>query len=294
MKDVFVSFGSNIKEKLTSPFFGIFFFVLLFDNKEELFDLYRWNHNKDLMYLIFHNWIEKFDASYIFWLVIHTGFILLGTQIISVLSKVVVKFFQETALPFLLQFVYPKGVVLASEIERLEKSNTRFQEEVESLKLRNNQLEERNTELVNEVKDAGTITTEKVANHIKKIDNEALDKKVKSDIKKIENFESDPDKKFYIKSKTDFANKALIRQAKEEIKKYEESNKIDDLYDLLENSSLERSISGSKYEAFKKSNSFKFGEMYSFGQTVRLEEQGVILQKILFEKFGLVSPKHKK
>jgi hypothetical protein len=146
LKDFFVSFKENFRQKTTNPFFGTLIVVWIVRNWQAIYSLFTFEDNKTLAQRI---WIlqsyfqpEGFFINLLFCITISIVVLIISYLLLN-LSRLIINFYEKKITPWVYQVTDKNSVVLKTDYQKLQK-------EIENLEKRLEQEREERIKVQNE------------------------------------------------------------------------------------------------------------------------------------------------
>ncbi|ADR20191.1 hypothetical protein MATR_21930 [Marivirga tractuosa] len=139
IKDTFISFKDNFKERISNPFLGTYLAVWLIRNWDLIYSLFNFDDEYSLKEKI--KFIESYYENHEFLVdlsinILWTFAVLITTYILMNLSRLIVNLFEKRLSPWIYQITDSKSIVKKSVHENLEKRleaiQIRFEKEKEA------------------------------------------------------------------------------------------------------------------------------------------------------------------
>lgn len=137
IKDFFVSFKDNFKEKTQNPFLGTYLIVWVIRNWELVYTLFNFDDDYTLekkkafitkYYDEAHNFIEN-----LFYNILWTFGVLILTYILLNVSRLIVNLFDKQLKPWIYKITDSKSIVLKEEYEQLRSERDDLQSRLKSI-----------------------------------------------------------------------------------------------------------------------------------------------------------------
>lgn len=145
IKDLILSFKDNISQKAKNPFLGIYVIVWTIRNWELVYSVFNFDDDvkrETKIAFIKNYFVENPFLANIFWnIVISTG-VLIGTYLLLNLSRLIVNFYDKIVSPWIYQITDKSSIVLKSDFQVLEHKNESLEKKIIELKKEKNQLQD--------------------------------------------------------------------------------------------------------------------------------------------------------
>jgi hypothetical protein len=154
IKDTFLSFRDNFKERISNPFLGTYLAVWLLRNWDLIYSLFNFDDEFSLDEKI--KFIETYYENHEFLVdlafnILWTFAVLITTYILTNLSRLIVNLFEKRLSPWIYKITDSKSIVKKSDYELLESRLESVQGRYEKEKEARNRLETENEELERKV-----------------------------------------------------------------------------------------------------------------------------------------------
>lgn len=161
--DFFNSFFQNVKDKLTSPFFGTLCFIMLIHHWEFWYILFNFSSKTDLNTKI--SILKTIGSREFYWRnitedVLWTLLIVLVGYVIVVGTRTLSLFIEHGIMPRITRRVINKNVVLRSQYEEVREERDNYAEKYESERKYNRELSKSYDEQLKEIKNKNQTVTE--------------------------------------------------------------------------------------------------------------------------------------
>lgn len=235
--EVINSFFSNIKDKLTNPFFGTLILVLLIDHWELWYAVFNFGENYSLNQKV--EFIEDYIATnltvYSFiWDIIQAFLYMLLGYLIVVSTRSLVIWIEYNLMPTITGKVVNKNVVRKSEYDQVIKEREeyfdQYEEQRENVRKFSKSIDEQNTLIKEKDKDL-LDQSEKISSTIRSLD------RAKNKIEQLENILEKEKKKLEENNKELEKNDLEYRVLRESIVQYQDiffDKKNKDFYNSLD------------------------------------------------------------
>lgn len=134
IKDFFISFKENIKQKTANPFFGTLIIVWIFHNWKLVFSIFyfddSFNYEKKIAFISNYFEQETFVANLSKCVGISFVMIVASYTLINV-SRFIINLFEKRVTPWIYELTDTKSVVLKSDYELLKNENRRLEKKIE-------------------------------------------------------------------------------------------------------------------------------------------------------------------
>ncbi len=199
--EVINSFFSNIKDKLTNPYFGTLIIVLLFSHWELLYSIFNFNASQDLNDKI--SFIQEYISENITW----TSFfkdatlalvLMLTGYLVIIVTRSLVIWVEFRLMPIITGVIISKNVVIKSEydevVEQREEYFDQYEEQRENVRRFSKTIDEQ-TEQIKEKDENLLEQSNKITQTIRDLDttkislNESLkrEKQIKNELTLLQN-----------------------------------------------------------------------------------------------------------
>lgn len=163
IKDFFISFKDNFKEKVRNPFLGTYLIVWLIRNWELLFTLFNFDHDQKLNDKV--NFIKNYYKHHNFlnnlWTNVYWAFgLLIITYLLINLSRFIVNLYEKRLTPWIYKITDSKSIVIRTEYDRIRTERDELQERLDSERESKSRLESRIKNLEAEIINVSNIENE--------------------------------------------------------------------------------------------------------------------------------------
>lgn len=154
IKDLFLSFRDNFREKTTNPFLGTYLLVWIIRNWELVFSIFNFDksHNLDFKTSFIRSYYEQNSFLLgILWNTLWTFGVLITTYIILNLSRAIVNISEKQIKPWVYKLTDSKSIVLKSIYERIRNDRDELQNRLDKERESRSKLEVRIKNLEEEI-----------------------------------------------------------------------------------------------------------------------------------------------
>lgn len=132
--EVVNSFFSNIKDKLTNPYFGTLILVLILHHWELLFAVFNFDNNFSLSQKL--NFVSEYISIYITWKsfmldALQAALYMVTGYLIVVLTRSIVLFIEYKLMPFITGKIVSKNVVLKTDFDEVVREREEYFDQYE-------------------------------------------------------------------------------------------------------------------------------------------------------------------
>jgi hypothetical protein len=164
IKDIFLSFRDNFKEKTTNPFLGTYLIIWMIRNWELVYSLFNFDSQDTLEIKV--EFIKEYykNNSFIegvFWNIVWTFGILIITFILLNISRAIVNLFEKQLKPWIYKLTDSKSIVLKSTYETIRNERDDLQFRLDKERDSKSRLESRIKSLEEEILEREKAVTEK-------------------------------------------------------------------------------------------------------------------------------------
>jgi hypothetical protein len=189
IKDFFISFKDNIKDKTTNPFFGTLIVVWTINHWRFIYSLLTFDDNKTLEQRL--SIIEKYFASETVWSylinpILMTFLVIVSSYTLVNISRIIINLFEKRVTPYVYKITDSNSIVLKQDYLKLRKEienlNDRLERERE-LKVkaqveRDNSAEKLNNQIMRSLNDPYAINIQEPETNKSKSKVEKIAKKI--------------------------------------------------------------------------------------------------------------------
>lgn len=164
IKDIFLSFRDNFKEKTTNPFLGTYLIIWMIRNWELVYSLFNFDHHDTLETKV--NFIKEYYRSNlfiegIFWNILWTFGVLIITFLLLNVSRAIVNLFEKQLKPWIYKLTDSKSIVLKSTYESIRNQRDELQFRLDKERESKSKLESKIKSLEEEISERDKVAAER-------------------------------------------------------------------------------------------------------------------------------------
>jgi hypothetical protein len=164
IKDIFLSFRDNFKEKTTNPFLGTYIIIWITRNWDLVYSLFNFDKKHDLEYKIAfikkHYEINSFLEG-ILWNIGWTFCVIIITYLLLNISRAIINLYEKQLKPWIYKLTDSKSIVLKTTYERVRNERDELQVRLDRERESKSKLEIRIKNLEEEILERERAVTEK-------------------------------------------------------------------------------------------------------------------------------------